>query len=111
VTREYDMFAPDSMVILFREVLNDAVVGRWSELDGVQCHSLEGLKDWMRQQNSPSMFWDTNKLRVSGFQEMRGERVPYWGLIDYGLRLQFWIPRNSSPAGTLRVRDENGDAV
>jgi hypothetical protein len=47
----YDIYNPDTKVILFRNVVNDAVVGPWQELEGVMEHTKAGLCDWMRQEN------------------------------------------------------------
>ena len=95
----YDNYNPQSIKILFRTVYNDAVVGEWRELAEymtVQNHTLEGLKEWMLDDNNKFGVtdedgrysgWDLTKLEVGGFNNHGVQH-----LFNYGLRLQFWIP-------------------
>ena len=81
---EYDMFQTHAKVILWRTVVNDAVVGDWQELPDVREHTENGLKEWMsREKGKIGETWDGSKLVPGGFDHR---------LRNYGLRLQFWIP-------------------
>lgn len=81
--KEYDMFSPQSEVILFRQVVNDAVVEPWQELKDAGEPTLNGLKKWMRSQIDEA--WHPENLNCVVFSQNRN-------LWDYGLRLQFWVP-------------------
>ena len=81
---QHDMFQTDAKVLLFRTVVNDAVVGPWQELQGVTEHNEAGLKKWMLDDNLvEGGSWDPSKLEPGGFDHH---------LRNYGLRLQFWVP-------------------
>lgn len=77
------MFKPQSKVILWRKVFNDANVGPWTELPDVKEHTVAGLKEWMLQMHYPGEKWDSSLMKPGGWDHH---------LWNYGLRLQFWIP-------------------
>jgi hypothetical protein len=83
-----------SEVILWRQVVNDAVVGPWQELVGVREHTEVGLKEWMR--SSPEG-WAPEFIEPGGFDHR---------LRNYGLRLQFWIPDTKPIIGAVVVCDD-----
>ncbi len=92
----YDIYNPDTKVILFRNVVNDAVVGPWLELNDVIEHTKAGLRDWMRQENEKikAIYWEPENLRRRSFWEVdhSSPSTKDKGLWDYGTKLQFWIP-------------------
>jgi len=73
--------------VLFRDVVNDAVVGPWV-IDWVpdadpplREHSITGLREWMACVGD----YDSEKLE--------GPLLPFdEHLWNYGLRMQFWVP-------------------
>ena len=67
--------------ILCRTVVNDAVVGPWSKLEYTKANTMDGLHEWIRRAGS---HWDPELLGGPGLFDSH--------LVDYGLRLQFWVP-------------------
>jgi len=75
-----------SNVILYRDVVNDAVVGAWKadwrddDEPDIRDHTIEGLREWMRERGG----YELSKLAsVAPFDEH---------LWNYGMRQQFWVP-------------------
>jgi len=92
-------------VILWRKVVNDAVVGPWQELGQVDRHTVEGLKDWMgRDARETGATWDL--LMLSG--PLRPFDHHLW---NYGDRMQFWIPSASDLVASGEKRVECVDAT
>ena len=99
---EFDGFGAvvRSNVILYREVVNDAVVRAWvidwtgGDDPPIREHSIEGLREWMEASGG----YDLSKLS--------GPLKPFDAhLWNYGLRQQFWVPL---PEDLARCAEEGG---
>jgi hypothetical protein len=94
-----DISAVNSRVILWRDVVNDAVVGPWKKLLDVREHTDAGLREWMCNcREQLGSVWDPSLITPGGYD-------PH--LRNYGLRLQFWVPDSEQDVDVVVVCDNS----